>query len=250
MSTGQFEVPDGAYEKVLRCGWRNVGVLAACALPVAVGILVVEYRLMLFSIILVAVPLIAFLDTWTVHRAARGFRASSVAWNEVGVTLRGTEEMRILPFQERRESPRPSGTLIAPVGVDPSQPGLALVRVRPDAILLIEALPSRKWRSVAVPASGATAGALADYARSRGVPVQMEKPVSLALAALLAGALLSIGAGKVAAVLVIGGLANTILYFAGRSGSLPLAGALFAGALVLLVVKALLRLSLERPPAH
>jgi hypothetical protein len=205
----------------VRRRWRGAVGTAAVTLPLAVGILVVSYKLMLFSIVLSALPLIAAADAIRLRKSVG--RDGSVRFSQ-------TPQGIVVAI---RRSP----TSRQPITEDATVPYEGMVaRVTPD--LVVVAGQRRSWL---VPASAEQARAMGRNLASAGVQVFYERGGIVAIAAFLGGALVYRALTVVTTGLVVGALANLALALTHHGGSYVLAAALTGGALVSATLAAILQ---------
>ena len=203
-------------DEVVRKRWRSALGVAAITVPLAGGILIVEYRLALLAVILLALPAIA---------AAEGIRLRRQVGPDGRIDLKlgaGGAVARV-----HRSLGAPEEAVLPYVGM--------VARVMPD--LVVVAVGTRAWLVPATPADATLAG---HELAAHGVTVHRERGGVVPIGALLTGALLSKVLKVVAGVCVTAAFANIGLAALHRGGSYVLGGALMGGALLLLTLAAII----------
>ncbi|MHB8873351.1 MAG: hypothetical protein ACYC8T_06660 [Myxococcaceae bacterium] len=185
---------------------------------VAGGVLWVEYRLMILTLFALVPAAIVYGDLRrAAHSAGEGF-----------VELRCEDGAVVLSCAS------------GPTRVNTSE--LVAVRVTPGFLVLAQrAPPPAGFRTWLIPGETAAVRAAGEALASLGAPVSFERGALASVAQILGGVLLWKALGLVAAGMVLGGLANIVLFLAGRDGSLWLGLLLMAGAVAAMVVGALVR---------
>lgn len=239
-----LEADPGAYDRLVRIRWRNASITAFVTVPPAVGILVFDYRGMLFAIIVLAPLLLTVIDAVRAQRAAKTLGPCRLSWDDTSVTLQSsatTVRMALpAPIAPHAATPRRSNVITEAAG-------LRLVRAQPDALVIVEGRSATQMRIFLVPSTSASAAPFLEHVRRHDVPVHHEKQIGISIAGFLIGTLLSLGIGKVAVALVALGLAQIGLWALDRSGSPSVGLGFLAGALVLLALNATLTKYLLSP---
>ena len=184
-----------------------------CA-AVATTILVIEYRLMLIAFVVLLPALVGVLDVVMVARSAQTLGPCEVRLDGDSLALSRTTRVKL--------------------------DAITLVRVQPDAVVLVEHTPPQKLRGHLLAAEGAAQEPLLAVLRSHGRTVRAEQNTIDQLTAFIWGVRANLVLGKVAAILVLGFIVCTIKGFTDGPGPGWEAGACFGGALVALTVKVLI----------
>ncbi|MFO0684371.1 MAG: hypothetical protein U0234_20125 [Sandaracinus sp.] len=192
----------------------------AIVLPIVVGILVVEYRLMLFAIIALAGAIVP---------TAQAVRARRVA-GPSGLVV-------------RLES---SGLRVRAAGPEVRAP-LSDVRASvEDGTLLLSVRDGERWHMLAVPGEASVVEAFAVALERQGMTVPRARAGGLVLVLLLVGVVAQRGLAIVGSVLVLAGLASLGLTLAGRPSGSVLTGLGLVGGGFACLVGAALVLALAR----
>lgn len=196
---------------------REARLVAAVAIPIAVTIVAIDYRLMLFSFVALAPMLIAIVEVVRAREVARGGHV--------------------------RVEARPDGLSISTASGRVAVPReqIAAVRVTPDAMIIAHAMGPTNFRLWTIPGDRAATTPLANDLQRLGVRVSFERGLIAVVIGVLVGVLVFRGLLVISTALVIGALANIVLALTGRSGSIALGLALLGGALAAMVVAALIK---------
>lgn len=190
-----------------------VPVFLICSV-IATTILVIEYRLMLIAFVVLLPALVGVLDVVMVSRSVKNLGLCEVRLDGEWLALSRTARVKL--------------------------DAITLVRVQPDAVVLVEHTPPQKMRGHLLAAEGAAQVPLLAVLRSHGRTVRAEQNTITQLTAFIWGALANLVLGKVAAVLVLGFIVYTIKGFTDGSGPGWEAVACFGGALLAMTVKVLI----------
>ena len=196
---------------------REMRLVAAVSLPIAVIIVCIDYRLMLLSFIALAPLLVSIVETT---------RASEVARNgRIRLELRVNE---VLVATDREQVSIPHGQIPA-------------VRVTPDAMIVAHAMIPSGFRLWTIPGPRDVITPIANELARQGVRVNIERGLVTAIIGILVGVLVYRGLLVVGSVLVLAALANIGLVLSGRGGSIAMGLALLAGAFAVMVIAALIK---------
>ena len=176
-------------DAVVRKRWRAAFGVALVMVPIAAALLVVEYRLMLIAIILLALPVIAVADAVRLRR-----QGSAGGW--IGLELTPAAAIVRVPDEE---ASLPYAGMVA--------------RVMPD--LVVVASGRRAWL---VPATATDARRAGEKLAASGATVHYERGGIATVGAFLAGALLLQLLRVAAAGCVVVAIANVGLAATGHGG--------------------------------
>ena len=198
-------------------------VFLLCA-TLATVIIVIEYRLMLISFVVMFPALVAVLDAVMVSRAARAMGLVEVRCDEEWISLNQATRLRV--------------------------DAITVVRVQPDMVTLVEQLAPQKFRGHLLAVEGAAQQQLLAKLASLGCTVKQEEASIARLTAFIWGALANLVLEAVAGVLVLGAVLFTLKGFVDGSGPGWEALACFGGAVLALTVMALVKtFALKAPPS-
>lgn len=185
-----------------------------CA-AVATTLIVIEYRLMLIAFVVMLPALVGVLDVVMVSRSVKTLGPCEVRLDGDSLGLSRTTRVKL--------------------------DAITLVRVQPDAVVLVEHTPPLKMRGHLLAVEGAAQEPLLAVLRSHGRTVRAEQNSIAQLTAFIWGVLANLVLGKTAAILVLGFIVYTIKGFTEGPGPGWEAGACFGGALLALTVKVLIQ---------
>jgi len=205
--------------------------MSLLTVPVGVAILIVDYRLILLSILVFACPLLAIADALRVRRLfadggsvrlSCGADAAAIAVRQFAASAGGARA----PVTEELTLPYPQ----------------IVARVTPDRVVVTAGPPTlARVRVFVIPGAPDATREVGELLRARGARVAFERGGAMVIAALLGGALLQRFLVVGATGCVLGAFANIGLAASGSGGSYRLGGALLGAALVLLTLASVLR---------
>lgn len=206
------------YAARVRRGATGVGVIAG---TIALGILVLDYRLMLLAFLVLAAPIVAFAEVVHLRRTAKAG----------GARLELTSTTVVVETGERRFE---------------LAPDVVVARAKPEALIVSFPLGENRWQMVVLPGEPTRIEAAGRALTGAGAKVVEEHGSAWFVVVILLGVLVMKAFAVTAGVLVTVAIANLGLLALGRGGSLTTAGAMLGGALVLLTGAALLRTRVVR----
>jgi len=200
---------------------REARLVAAVSIPIAVTIVVIDYRLMLLSFVAIAPLLVAIVEAVRAREVVRGGHIRIEA-RSFGLSISTASEHVTVPREQ-----------------------IAAVRVTPDAMVIAHAMSPTRIRLWTIPGDRASTTPLASDLERLGARVSFERGLVAVLIGVLVGVLVYRGLLVVGTALVLGALVNIVLALTGRPGSVPLGLALLGGALAVMVIAALVKGLLE-----
>lgn len=209
-----LEADEASFTRLRKRRWTTAILTCLVSGAIASAILVIDYRLMLLSLIVLALPAIVVADALMVSRAAAAGLACQVRLAGDEVLLNAGTRLRVAD--------------------------LIRLRVQLDALIFVERRPGERARGHLVPLSGEAWRPVVERLEPLGVEVLHEKAIIPGLLQVLTSVLLVVGLGMVAVVLVAAGLGAVLLWAIRGSVAGWVGPALFGGAVVALTIKHLL----------
>jgi hypothetical protein len=215
----QLTAEESVLRAFIRRQTRSTAMATGLGVALSAAILIVEYRLMIFAIIAMAIPLILIINAWRSRRDLWGESFRELVVRDGTLVMRGADGDRELAFHQ-----------------------VTHLRVTPDHLVVVypgdTAHQVRMW---ILPGRAEELAAIGERLSAAGVGVTHEPGLGRGLVAMLGGLILVKLLAVAAAALVLGALAHGALALVGSGGSWTVALALFAGAVALATGAALAR---------
>jgi hypothetical protein len=223
--------------RFIRARWRAFAISSAVAVPLFVGLMVIENRAFILYLLLLLYPLFAFVGLMRVKGRVGSGGAIGIALVEEGARLTIVRGAGARSSAYRDAHPAGAEVVMIPYAE-------IAARIGSDSVHLAHARGAAPGRLPAyelyvIPCPAAEGARLGEALASRGVRVHFEQ--GSRLVGPIVTILFRVTARFVTPVLVLGALANVALAATGNGGSWLLGGILFAAAFALLLVTAILR---------